>query len=1125
MAKPVFYDPTGNRRKWSSRSLVLFVSILFGAATIIALSVLSVAIPSALPVANERNQPRALRAQINTISRDVKRFGSAVTGWLPEPRRGASAVHEFVVGFYVPWDPDSRASLVKHVDDMNWLVPVAATITGPKHDFELQPDTKIDAILATAAHPPAVFPMLQNVRNDVWDSAGMAALLHNKAARNKLLDQITTMLTQQKAAGVVYDFEELPASALPDYVKLVAETRARFAPRGWLVSMTVPLDDPDWPLATFGRVADKVFLMDYDEHDSHSEPGPIASQQWFVNRMTAALTKIPASKSILAVGSYAYRWHDKTGENMTIEEAWLAANESEAKPIFDKVSGNSTYSYEENGSVYTVWMLDAAAAWNQLRAADTQGISGVALWRLGSEDPGVWDVLRTFQTRTPPDLQTIKTQGSNQVDGNGEILRIEQKPVQGKRTVTYDKNLVLRDQVFETLPTPFVVRRMGDKPGMVALTFDDGPDPYATPRILDILEAKHAPATFFVIGENALSHPAIVNRIISSPTGSEIGSHSYWHPNMALLSDERIRFELNMTQRIVQAYTGHSMRLFRAPYFGDAEPTTNDELIPATEAQDNGYTNVGLHVDPGDWKRPGVQSIVDSTINEVLKGNTSIGQMANGELVPSQQIVLLHDGGGDREQTIQALPAIIDGLRARGYKIVPVSTLAGLTPAQVMPVVSGRDLFAVRADVGIFWFAAFVLWALQWLFYVAIALGIARAVVLAALALWSRLDRNRPIAPEIHPDRFVSVLIPAYNEERVIEGSIRRVLESIEVQLEIIVIDDGSADNTAQVVRTAFADEPRVQLLTLPNGGKAHALNQGIKLAKGDVIIALDADTQFEEMTIARLARWFDDADVGAVAGNAKVGNAHNLVTRWQAIEYVTAQNLERRALDQLGAITVVPGAVGAWRRTALDSVGGYPIDTLAEDQDLTIAVQRKGWLVAYDIEAVAWTEAPETFRALAKQRFRWAFGTLQCLWKHGAIIRSGKPVGLAVIGLPQAWVFQIAFACISPIIDLALVANVVTTATRIYQHGWAQTQSNVLTMALFWFAFTSIDALCGWIAYRLEPRRQPYPLFLLIAQRFVYRQLMYSVVLRAVNAALTGPSVGWGKLERTGRSEVGSAV
>ena len=167
---------------------------------------------------------------------------------------------------------------------------------------------------------------------------------------------------------------------------------------------------------------------------------------------------------------------------------------------------------------------------------------------------------------------------------------------------------------------------------------------------------------------------------------------------------------------------------------------------------------------------------------------------------------------------------------------------------------------------------------------------------------------------------------------------------------------------------------------------------------------------------------------------------------------------------------------------------------------------------------AVAWTEAPESFRALARQRYRWAFGTLQCLWKHGGVLRARRPSGLALIGLPQAWLFQIAFAAISPLIDLALVVSILGTAARVAQHGWAQTRGDVGTMGLYWLAFTAIDAGCGWVAYRLDGRGLRFPAFLLVAQRLVYRQIMYWVVLRAIAAAVGGWVVGWGKLERTGR-------
>jgi cellulose synthase/poly-beta-1,6-N-acetylglucosamine synthase-like glycosyltransferase len=311
-----------------------------------------------------------------------------------------------------------------------------------------------------------------------------------------------------------------------------------------------------------------------------------------------------------------------------------------------------------------------------------------------------------------------------------------------------------------------------------------------------------------------------------------------------------------------------------------------------------------------------------------------------------------------------------------------------------------------------------------------------------------------------------------------------------------------------------------VTLLTLENGGKARALNTGLRIAKGDVVVALDADTQFETDTIARLLRWFADPAIGAVAGNAKVGNAVNLITRWQALEYITAQNLERRALGMLGAVTVVPGAVGAWRRAALDAVGGYPEDTLAEDQDLTIAIQREGWRVACDMTAVAWTEAPETARALFRQRYRWAYGTLQCLWKHRAILGRGGPRGLSAIALPQTLIFQVLFALAAPLIDLALVTSVGVTAWRVADRGWAATGGDMGWMAACWAAFTAVDLACAWVAYQLEGER--LPMLRMVAQRFGYRQLLYAVVLRALTAAASGPLVGWGKLERSGK--VGTA-
>jgi len=1111
MEAPVFYDPSGKRRRVAKRILLGLILLIALAAIGFGATILDVPRPDPLRIGAEREQPRALGAQVAHLRHVVRRrLGSWLPGSPGSSRGGARTQRQLVAGFYVPWDDASRASLAAHVGELDWLIPAIAFVNGPDHQFRYVPGNALRAILAGSPHRPAILPMVQNAEGGQWDGPGIAALLHSPKARAALLDQITKVLTDENAQGVTFDFEELPVSAHADYRRFLTEAHARFAPRGWQIAMAVPVDDPDWDLKAYGKIADKLFLMAYDEHYPGGDAGPLASQPWFVQRLRETIAAVGRDKAIVAIGNYAYDWKDgqTDADSLTDEEAWLIAHDSEAQARFDPVSGNATFDYEdEDGARHHVWMLDAASGWNQLRAVKAIGASGVALWRLGGEDPGMWDVFAAgAKGNVPPAFGVVRSIGNVDIEGTGEILRIAHTPTEGQRTATADARGLIRDEHFTAYPTPYVVQRTGYSTNKIALTFDDGPDPAWTPRILDILKQKNVPATFFVVGENALAHPFLLKRILDQ--GSEIGNHSYTHPNFALMSERGVDIELNITQRLVEAYTGRAMRLFRAPYFGDAEPTTSDELGPALLAQERGYVNVGLHVDPGDWKRPGVQEIIDRTVEQVEAGDTT----------RSGNVILLHDAGGDRAQTVAALPAIIDQLKAKGYQFVPVSALAGLSPKTVNPEISGTDLAAVRFDIGVFLALAGLDRLLKFLFFIAIFLGTARAVLLAVLAVRSNARGNRPVPPPIDPTRFVSVLIPAFNEARVIETSVRRVLESEEVGIEVIVIDDGSKDETSAIVTRAYADDPRVKLLTLENGGKARALNEGMKLAKGEVIVALDADTQFETNTIARLARWFADPELGAVAGNAKVGNRVNIVTRWQAVEYVTAQNLERRALSRFDAITVVPGAVGAWRRAALDAVGGYPHDTLAEDQDLTIAIQRAGWLVEYDVDAVAWTEAPESFGALAKQRFRWAFGTLQCLWKHRRILRERHPTGLALVGIPQAWAFQIGFALISPLIDLALAVSIISTWIRVEQHGWAQTQSDVLRMGVYWIAFTTIDALCGWIAYKLEPRERRFPVFLLLAQRFVYRQIMYSVVVRAVSAAVRGPWVGWGKLERSGR-------
>jgi len=395
-----------------------------------------------------------------------------------------------------------------------------------------------------------------------------------------------------------------------------------------------------------------------------------------------------------------------------------------------------------------------------------------------------------------------------------------------------------------------------------------------------------------------------------------------------------------------------------------------------------------------------------------------------------------------------------------------------------------------------------------------IGLGVARVVFLCGFA-WLNLKRPL-IAPVVNGSSPLhSVLIPAYNEAKVIAACIEHVLGSDYPNLEVIVVDDGSRDGTSAVVRARFAGDCRVRLITIANRGKAGALNVGLRQARGSVVVALDADTQFRPETISNLVRWFADEQVAAVAGNAKVGNRVNLITRCQALEYVTAQNLERRALAALGCVTVVPGAVGAWRREVLDRIGGFPEDTVAEDQDLTIAIQKMGYRVLFDADAVALTEAPQSVAGLAKQRFRWAFGTLQCLWKHRDIAFRRRYGPLGLIALPQTVVFQVLFSVLSPLIDLTFIWQLASIAFDFWNHGDQASYDQFLTTLIYYMVFVVIDVAGAVIAFAIERGERWSLLWCLVVQRYGYRQLMYYVVLRALTAAINGLFVGWGKLER----------
>jgi peptidoglycan-N-acetylglucosamine deacetylase len=565
--------------------------------------------------------------------------------------------------------------------------------------------------------------------------------------------------------------------------------------------------------------------------------------------------------------------------------------------------------------------------------------------------------------------------------------------------------------------------------------------------------------------------------------GDEVGNHTYTHsPSFEDDSDRAFGMELSATQRIIQGATGHSATLFRFPY---ESLSVADPLV--AHASSLGYQVVGWGTDTSDWQRPGVAAIVDSALDD-----------------PEGNVILMHDGGGDRSETVAALPLILEALQQHHLRAVSLGAAMGLTRAQAMPAAGLGELLLGWALVGAAWSVDHALLILQTVIESALLLVFGRLFVLGLLGPVHALRHRRPHGrPYRGP---VSVVIAAHNEEAVIARTLEAVLDSrYPGRLEVLVVDDGSTDGTATVVRT-FAG-PRARLLRQPQSGKSIALQRAFGRARHPVVVTLDADTLFTPTTIRELVEPLGDPRVAAVSGNIKVGNRVNWLTRLQGFEYTLTLNLERRAYALLNCVPIVPGAIGGWRRDAVLALGGFTTDTLAEDTDMTLALRGAGHRIVYAARAVAFTEAPQDLRGLIRQRTRWSFGTLQCLWKHRRATFNPRTGTLGLVALPGMWLSQLVLPALSPIVDVGLMMSPLTpwrdrilVATAAY---------NLLLILLG-----------GWaLAADREPIRRAC---LIPVQNLVYRQFTYVMAMRAAVQALRGARVGWHRVVRLGTAVTG---
>ena len=1153
---PVFIDKSGRRWQRIRRAAIVLGVLTTAIGLTLGLSLLFAPnIPALHPQSLTRKPIVRLSERARLLARRRFQQALATTKRVPQARhvnripsvpangeKHPPAGAPLIGGFYVNWDDNSYASLDANLKQLDLVVLEWAFVDRGGDSLRVDTLNGKRAMARVLQEPrdkrPRLLLMVSNFSSAAQDfrTPDVRALLTRPIARARAIAQLAEVVRANGLEGVLVDFEA--AENFPHLHELsmtfTRELRVVLAPLGKTIAYAVPAYIDSADLREVATTVDQVYAMVFDEHYAGGDPGPIASQQFYIDHARAIAAVVPRDKLILMIGAYGYDWNDKRGkiaaDGATFQDVIRALRDSGAVMHMDRVSLNPVATYQSPDSTdHEIWFLDGLTAYNEIKVAQSLGVAGVAFWRLGSEDPSLWRVLDDDGHLLAPERLTTALPGYDpELDGEGEILRIRAQPLSGTRVLAIDSTSgLVVGQRFTSYPTPFIVQRFGAQeihPHWVALTFDDGPDPTWTTPILDTLASRHVKATFFVIGENADAHVPLLRRIYRE--GHEIGNHTYSHPNLGLTGRKRTEVELDANERLIEAMLDHRTALFRPPYFGDAEPTTRNELVPVWLATQRNYLTIGLHVDSEDWQDPPpaqiIKNVLDSRPEDPNERGECTDSLARGQSTKACNIVLLHDAGGNRANTLAALGPLIDSLRARGDTLVLVSQLAGLTRDEAMPPLGATAGMQRLLLIGGFGLLGIVEWLLFWIFTIAVVLGVGRLVVIGTLALVQRLKRHQDRSLPTTFAPAVSVVIPAFNEDKVISRTIDSLLaQQYAGALEIIVVDDGSTDSTYQQARAKYGEHQRVRVFTKANGGKASALNFGIAHALHDVIIALDADTLFARDTVAELVQPLADPRVAAVAGNAKVGNRINLVTRWQALEYVTSQNLDRRAFSLLDCITVVPGAVGAWRRPVINEVGGFRDDTLAEDQDLTLAVRRAGYSVAYADGAVALTEAPDTLRALARQRFRWSFGTLQCAWKHRATLFRRSYGTLGWIAMPNVWLFQLLLPALSPLADLMFVFSLLSVWATRTSHGGTYALVNLEQVLTYYAVFLLVDWAAAMIAFLFEPREEKQLTWLIFIQRFAYRQIMYWVVVKSFAAAIRGHVVGWGKLERKATVEL----
>lgn len=1005
--------------------------------------------------------------------------------------------------FYVAWDPQSYFSLKRNIHNLNLIIPEWFFIDPKTDQLNTNVDTEGFNLMKKSGIP--IMPILSNNFDREFRPEAIGRILHNPGKRMVIINRVLKECLKNKFIGINIDIENLNENCNEYLTQFVKEMSNVFHANGLLVTQDIMPFNEDYDIKRLAKYNDYLFLMAYDEYSSTSDPGPISSQKWIEATVDDLAKNVSPEKIILGLGAFGYDWPASANQspNLTYQQALSRATASESTITFDNDTYNLNYAYRDNRNiVHQVYFTDAATHFNTMRFGAEYGLAGFAIWRLGSEDSRIWkfykkDLEKSEVTKiSKKDLEDVKMVNDVDYVGDGEVLDVLNTPHPGKIKTEIDStDMLISEEQYVKIPSSYQIHKYGEaEDKQLLLTFDDGPDETYTPQILNILAKNHIHAAFFVVGLQAEKNLPLVKRIYDE--GHLIGNHTFTHRNVAKNTPERTYIELRLTRLLIECITGHSTILFRAPYNADSEPASLEEILPVILARNQNYLDVGETIDPEDWQI-GIKA--DEIVSRVIK------QVKQGR----GHIILLHDAGGEtRAETVKALPRIIKYFKERGYTFTTLDNILDEEKSALMPdVPKGKEYYVMQANLALAEIVYDITNFLTALFIIFIVLGIGRLIFMLILTIREKQKDKKLIFNKrlLVNAPLVSIIVPAYNEEVNAVSSLKNLLKQDYPNFNIVFVDDGSKDETYKKVCDALSNNKKIKILTKANGGKASALNYGILNTEAKYLVCIDADTKLYPDAVSILMTHFlreGSEHIGAVAGNVKVGNQINMLTKWQAIEYTTSQNFDRLAYSNINAITVVPGAIGAFRKSAIEAAGGLTTDTLAEDCDLTIRILRAGFIIENENHAIAMTEAPEKIKQFVKQRTRWSFGVMQTFWKHRDTLFVKKYKGLGLWAMPNMLIFQFIIPTFSPLADLFMIIGLFS--------------GNAAKIFIYYLIFMAVDASISIMAYIFE-KESLLKLFWIIPQRFCYRWIMYVVLFKSYKKAIKGELQTWGVLKRTG--------